>query len=186
MELYEEHNIYLDESRQWGTDKLTKHPYTKCYDKIFEPIRNDPIKMLEIGVYHGASLILWSKYFVNGDITGVDIEARKSFENIKDRVDENKVRIIIADAYQKEVADTFSTYDIIMDDGPHSLDSMKSFIELYWSKVNKDGYLIIEDIPDHTWLQILSDMIKGGNVDVFDYSTEGGASDSRLLVAKKV
>jgi hypothetical protein len=188
IEVYNDNELQLDEGRQWGTDKLTKHPYASDYDKIFDPIRNDPIKLLEVGVYHGASMILWDKYFVNGIITGLDIEPRKSFENVKDKTDPSRTNIIIADAYLKEVADKFDELDVAIDDGPHSLESMKSFIELYWPKIKKNGYLVIEDIQAPDWLVILADMITGGDVEKIDYLAlgRGSASDSRLLIAKKL
>lgn len=189
MELYAEHDLYLDENRQWGTDKLTKHPYVEDYDRIFNPIRNEPINMLEVGVYHGASMILWDKYFVNGNITGLDIEAKRSFENVDGKIDPNRTKIIIADAYQKEVADRFDSFDIVMDDGPHTLESMQAFIELYWPKVNKNGYLIIEDIAHSEWLELLGNMIIDGEVEKLDYLILGKqpqAGDSRLLIAKKI
>lgn len=186
MQIHDEHNLHFDGSKQWGTDKLLKHYYyAKDYDNAFKDIRDKPVRLLEIGVYYGASIILWDKYFPNGDITGIDIDARNSIENIKDKVDSNRTRIIIGDAYQKEIADKFDNFDVVIDDGPHTYESFITFIELYWPKLNKDGYLVIEDILHDDWMTKLADLIQsqGGVVDSFNYHEN---SDSRMIIAKKV
>jgi hypothetical protein len=42
-----------------------------------------------------------------------------------------------------------------LDDGPHTLESMIFFINHYLPLLKDDGILIIEDIPDINWTQIL-------------------------------
>jgi hypothetical protein len=46
-------------------------------------------------------------------------------------------------------------FDFMLDDGPHTLDSMKQFIRLYSNLMTDDGILIIEDIQSWDWLDIL-------------------------------
>jgi predicted O-methyltransferase YrrM len=177
--------LFLDEARKWGTDKLTKHPYTEEYDVLFEKWRDKPVRLLEIGAYYGASTIAWDKYFPLGDITVVDIEPRTALDNIKGRVDENRTRILIGDAYTEEFADTLGTFDIINDDGPHSLESMIKCVELYYPKLNPNGVMAIEDIPYPSWMDILIEKLpKGTRTKIVDYPEQGrGASDSRILIA---
>ncbi len=45
--------------------------------------------------------------------------------------------------------------DIVLDDGPHTLESMKTFIKLYSQLLTDDGILIIEDIQSWDWIDIL-------------------------------
>ena len=177
-------DLYLNEGNQWGTDKFTKHPYAKFYEPLLESYRNKPIKFLEIGAYHGASTIIWDKFFPYADITVVDVQARRSLENIKDRVDENRTRIVIADAYTQEVADTFGTFDVINDDGPHDLESMKNCIKLYYPKLNQGGVLIIEDIPDASWFEEFKKLVPDSRHECVDYSGEA-ATDSRIFAVWK-
>jgi hypothetical protein len=43
----------------------------------------------------------------------------------------------------------------MLDDGPHSLESMKQFIKLYSQIMTDDGILIIEDVQSWDWIDIL-------------------------------
>jgi precorrin-6B methylase 2 len=184
-QIMEDEGLFLDESRGWGTDKLTKHPYTEDYDPLFEQWRDKPVKLLEIGAYHGASTIAWDKYFPQGDITVVDIKPRKSLENIQGRVDPTRTRIIIADAYTKEFADSQSSFDIVNDDGPHDLESILQCARLYYPKLNPGGVLVIEDILRQEWIDlIIAELPEGTKTKCVDY-TNRAAGDSRILIAWK-
>jgi hypothetical protein len=184
-QIMEDEGLFLDESRGWGTDKLTKHPYTEDYDPLFEQWRDKSIRLLEIGAYHGASTIAWDKYFPKGDITVVDIQPRKALENIEGRIDSSRTRIIIANAYSKDFADTLGNFDIINDDGPHDLESMLQCARLYFPKLNEGGVLVIEDIPHSGWIEtIITELPEGTKTKSVDYSSRA-ASDSRILIAWK-
>jgi SAM-dependent methyltransferase len=184
LQIMNDEGLFLDERNKRGTDKLTKHPYSERYEPLFEPFRNKSVKLLEIGAYYGASTIAWDKYFTKGDITVVDIEARTALENIKGRVDENRTRILIGDAYTKEFADSLETFDIINDDGPHDLESLKKCVELYFPKLNPNGFLIIEDIADAEWFKIFKNMLPGVKTEEIDWSNRA-AADSRVFIAWK-
>jgi hypothetical protein len=43
----------------------------------------------------------------------------------------------------------------MLDDGPHDLNSMKQFIKLYSQIMTNDGILIIEDVQDISWINVL-------------------------------
>jgi hypothetical protein len=43
----------------------------------------------------------------------------------------------------------------MLDDGPHTLESMKTFIKLYSQLMTDDGILIIEDVQEWDWIEIL-------------------------------
>jgi hypothetical protein len=49
--------------------------------------------------------------------------------------------------------------DFLLDDGPHTLESMKQFITLYTQIMTQDGILIIEDVQDWDWIDILSNTV---------------------------
>jgi hypothetical protein len=44
----------------------------------------------------------------------------------------------------------------MLDDGPHTLESMKQFIRLYTQLMTDDGILIIEDVQCWSWIDILT------------------------------
>ena len=47
----------------------------------------------------------------------------------------------------------------MLDDGPHTLESMKQFIKLYSQIMTDDGILIIEDVPILDWISILKNEV---------------------------
>lgn len=123
----------------YKTDKGNiKHLYTPIYERLMTSRRNDEIDMLEIGVACGCSLKMWSHYFLQGRITGLDVrpECRnlcKGYENIE---------IVIGDACEYKPGKQFN---FIIDDGSHvSLDIVKTWENL-WKHVKPGGLYIIED-----------------------------------------
>lgn len=148
-ELLNEFNLDVDFANDGydvgGTDKNTCHSYIENFYEIeFEKYKDKKIDLLEIGIETGGSLKLWKEYFVNSNsIVGVDILDDKLDPKYKDIPG---VTLEFCDAYDKENSSIFKEYDIIIDDGPHTLDSQLNFIEIYLPKLKKDGLFIIEDI----------------------------------------
>ncbi len=142
--------------RYLDTDK--EHPnhgyISKCYDELFSEYQNKPINFLEIGLASGGSLLLWNDYFTNAKIYGVDSGADSRFtqciENVKQYPN---INLIKADAYDPKLNDVLPNFDIIIDDGPHTLDSHIKCLNLYLPKLNSNGVLIIEDIGDEVWIE---------------------------------
>ena len=110
---------------------------------------------MEIGVQTGGSIKLWNDYFPNALVYGVDVDI---YQN-RCRELSPRIRFINADAYTPECASTFESelFDVIIDDGPHTLDSMCKFVNLYYRIVKPGGYLIIEDIQDMSWVPIIKE-----------------------------
>jgi len=48
---------------------------------------------------------------------------------------------------------------MILDDGPHTLESMKQFIKLYLPLLTLDGVLIIEDVQCIDWFDALKEVV---------------------------
>ena len=56
-------------------DKDTAHSYiSNYYEKKFERLKNEKLKILEIGVSAGLSMEMWAEYFPYSEIYGVEIE----------------------------------------------------------------------------------------------------------------
>lgn len=147
----------VDNSR---TDKNTTHSYLPLYQKILVNKKETAKNVLEIGIFYGGSIKLWSDFFTNATVYGLDImRTGRVWEGIK-----NKERIILytsINAYDKYF---FNTHfldknikcDFMLDDGPHTLESMKQFIRLYSQIMTDDGVLIIEDVQSWDWIDILT------------------------------
>ena len=132
------------------TDKYYIHSYIPIYDNLFETFKDSHIKLLEIGVEQGGSLKLWHDYFSKADIYGVDINTVPDWLNEFDRI-----KTFNIDAYKKENLYIYNNlyFDIIIDDGPHTLESMKFCARYYSNILVKNGLLIIEDIPVYEWIE---------------------------------
>ncbi|MDY0882649.1 SAM-dependent methyltransferase [Dongia soli] len=123
------------------TDKGTiKHHYTRHYETYFSPLRQRPgVSLMEIGVACGSSLKMWSKYFVNAQVTGVDI--REECKQLCKRYP--NISIYIADASKKAIDGQF---DIIIDDGSHVSRDIVDTFRLNWPNLKPSGIYVIEDL----------------------------------------
>lgn len=171
------------------TDKGTAHSYLELYDTLFSSKIKTATNIFEIGIQTGGSIKLWYDYFVNADIYGVDITPIKDmWEEIK-----NKDRIHLGrfDAYEESFVKTCLSnikFDIILDDGPHTLLSMKKFIKLYLPLLKEDGILVIEDIQAIEWIDTLKSDIPDDlkqYVEVYDLREKKNRYDDILFVINK-
>jgi hypothetical protein len=120
--------------------------YLPYYDQLFAPLREFPVKLLEIGVQNGGSLETWSNYFNNATLLiGCDID-----ENCAElRYSDARINIVVGDAnsgatYQK-ILDVSPQFDIVIDDGSHrSTDIINSFIN-YFPLLTPGGVYVVED-----------------------------------------
>lgn len=134
-----------------GTDKTTIHSYIdNFYEEKFLKYKKSKISLLEIGIQGGASLKLWKEYFLNyNTIVGIDISEdniHSDYKNIP------KINYIFGDAYSDDIVNKLSNFDIIIDDGPHTLESQINCILKYLPKLNNGGIMVIEDVQDITWI----------------------------------
>lgn len=156
-----------------GTDKNTIHNFTGIYAYLLDQYRDmSSCKLLEIGIQHGGSALLWHEWLPKVQMTLVDIQDIVP-DVIWDQLDPDRYDFYQMDAYTKTGIETLGveTYDIIIDDGPHTLDSQKFSLMHYSKFLNPGGVLIIEDIQSPSHLDQLSDcvpeMFKDG-IRVFD------------------
>jgi SAM-dependent methyltransferase len=141
------------------TDKNTYHTYLETYETLFQKKRDDNVNILEVGIYHGGSIKLWRDYFQNGTIYGLDI-CDRNFVVEKDILTDNRVKLFFnTDAYNNDFTKqnlASIQFDFVIDDGPHTLDSMKFFVEHYSNLLKEDGVLVVEDVADFSWIEILT------------------------------
>ncbi len=146
------------------TDKNTSHSYLPLYDSLLSPIRQNAKTVLELGIgdfgpKNGGSLLLWRKYFPNATIYGLDILpiTRVLDELIEDDkvILHTEIDAYDAEFVRKNFLDKNITFDFMLDDGPHTLESQKKFITLYAPLLKKEGILMIEDVQDVGWFNEL-------------------------------
>lgn len=149
----------FDQGRRWGTDKNTTHSYCDFYESFLTPYKSKQISILEIGSNYGGSSIMWYEFFPMSKLVLVDI-----CENINSKIydifDKDRYEYVICDAYDednsKKIENLFGNegFDLIFDDGPHTLESQLKCLEYYLPMLKDDGCLIIEDVQDKTHFEL--------------------------------
>lgn len=150
------------------TDKNTLHSYLELYESLFSSKKESAKNILEIGIgdvyeKNGGSIKLWYEYFVNATIYSLDI---LSIDRVIDELINNP-RIVLYTSINAYDDDFFNhsilskniKYDILLDDGPHTLESMKKFINLYSQLMTDDGILVIEDVQSIEWIELLKNEV---------------------------
>lgn len=110
------------------------------YSEVFALFRDHQVRLLEIGVNTGNSLKIWKQYFMLADIWGLDINPEcKKFEG-------DRVTVIIGDQTDRELLATLPSFDIIIDDGGHTMKQQQISFEVLYPKLNQEGWYFIEDL----------------------------------------
>ena len=174
------------------SDKDTVHSYLATYDRLFSPKRLSAKRVMEVGIGGGGSIKLWRDYFVNATVYGVDITRdRREWPPLK-----QDPRIILhagKDAYnnaffKSTFLDPGLTFDMILDDGPHTLESMKQYIRLYSQILTEDGILVIEDVQSIDWIPELRNTVPEAlkkYIQIFDLRKNKGRYDDIIFMINK-
>lgn len=143
--------LQLYQDKNYNTDKYNLGYIDNLYNDLFKDYIK-PIQFLEIGTYFGGSTEMWSDYF-NKDSTihTIDMNYCQAVDPIPN------VKQYVFDAYDKKNLSIFNNnyFDIIVDDGPHTLESFLTLVEIYKPKLKKNGILVIEDIIDKDWTPLI-------------------------------
>jgi hypothetical protein len=156
-------------ANRYGSDKGSRyhaaHHYTRVYEPLFRPLRNLPIRLLEIGLlnahasawsrvdkrYQGTasgtrapSLEMWARYFPQASIVGFDI-------NDFSRVSLPRCMIVRGDMgsradLQRLIDTAGGGYDIIIDDGSHASHHQQISLGFLFQHLRPGGLYIIEDL----------------------------------------
>lgn len=175
----------------YGSDKNLSG-YTKKYEEVFEPIRNEKFSMLEIGIgtikpgaqssmeattipnyKPGASLRSWKEYFPNAMIYGGDVQEDTQFE-------EERIKTFLFDSTDKKECDSTLNnfkFKIIIDDGLHTAQAQISTYNNLYDRVEKGGIYVIEDINQSEIREYIYNIFGNENVYTSDYGN--------LIIIKK-
>ena len=133
-----------------ATDKFWVHSYTTLYDKHIGPLRPTANKILEIGVFKGASLLLWRDCFPKATVYGVDKTAERFFPGLDK---EERIKLLIGRQedttfLNNDVAPN-GPFDIIIDDGWHHGGTNLITFNTLWNSLASKGWYVVEDIYAH-------------------------------------
>lgn len=116
----------------------------KIYASHFKNLKHKKIKLLEIGVEHGGSMLLWSKYFTHPRTTLVGLDIKLPPVDFPKRISVYACDQNDADGL-KAIAKKHGPFDIIVDDGAHLLKETENCFISLWEHVLPEGYYVIED-----------------------------------------
>jgi len=137
------------------TDKAPSwHNYTPIYNFYFSEYREQPMKFLEVGFYHGASARMWQDYFSNAQLYFVDI--KKSFFEVYGKGLSDRCHLHIADQsksadLKKFLQNVGGDFDVIIDDGGHTMDQQLITFKELFPYLKDGGIYVIEDLHTSYW-----------------------------------
>ncbi len=204
LEILEQYNIN-GWDKDGGTDKSTIHAYTDTYEKLLSPFINKECSLLEIGVWHGGSSLLWHDFLPAAKIAGIDI-SNQIHESLYNKFSD-RYRFYELNAYVGETVELINNdypngFDIIIEDGIHTKESNEFAIKNYLPMLKKCGVMIIEDVPanplnetpfaftgitlPHVIEEMKAFVPNGYEVEVIDLVNVKGRFDDILFIIKNM
>jgi|ERR1041384_591620 hypothetical protein len=139
-------------ARKYDTDKAEHPHYLKNYEDFFGHLVAQPVRLLELGIKKGGSLLLWRDYFPQGVIVGLDLDPVQ--------LDDSSGRIFTYQGAQEDTAllDRIAQerapdgFDVIIDDCAHiGVLARISFWHLFEHHLKSGGIYVIEDWGTGYW-----------------------------------
>lgn len=130
----------------YGIDTTKASSLLPNYEEFFAHLADKDVKLLELGVQKGASMLLWRDYFEKGTIVGLDRDPV--------HIDDPTGRIRVYEGYQQDtnlldliaMKEAPEGFDIIIDDCSHiGKLARTSFWHLFENHLRPGGIYAIED-----------------------------------------
>lgn len=132
--------------RLYGSDPYKKPAiYTDEYDRLLSPMRDQPIRMIEIGVHKGLSMRMWEQYFSIATIVGLDWSEKPA-----DFPKADRLKFVCGDqgdpvTLGRALESAGGPPDVVLDDASHlGCHTARSFANLF-PFLKPGGIYIIED-----------------------------------------
>ncbi|RKT55631.1 class I SAM-dependent methyltransferase [Saccharothrix australiensis] len=141
---------------RFGSDKWGHHHwYARHYDRHFRPFREQPVRVLEIGIggyadpdSGGASLRMWEQYFRRGLVFGLDVHDKRGLDTARVRTlrgDQGDAATLAA------IAAEHGPFDIVIDDGSHRNEHVLTSFGALFPHVREEGLYVVEDLQTSYW-----------------------------------
>ena len=139
-------------ANKYGSDKGTlvgtagrpPHGYTVVYEHLFAEYRERSVRILEIGVFRGASLRTWYEYFTGATIFGLDSRDVRQLRNDRTTIfkgdQENRTHL------NRLIERSGGRFDIVIDDGGHRMSQQQVSLGCLFPSLNPGGVYCIEDL----------------------------------------
>ena len=153
-----------------ATDKSSRyHDYLMNYEFFLSRFKSESFTLMELGVLYGSSVKMWSQYFPNAQIVGVDIDS----ECLKYQTD--NIHIEITDLRNVDAVIKLRDFKptIIIDDASHSWKDQILAISLLFSSLPHGGVYIVEDL-ETSFLELAKELANfqsyfDFNIDAFSF-----------------
>src|SRR5262249_42619364 len=139
-------------------------------------LREEPVRLLEIGIWKGSSLLMWADWLPRAEIHGIDLQLP---DLTHDRIRmhqhsqcDQAALSLLADDY----------FDVIIDDGSHNLTDQLQSIHYLWPKLRNGGFYFVEDIQHAGYVKYFS-MLPGFRC--WDLRDRVGRWDDILVMLRK-
>jgi ubiquinone/menaquinone biosynthesis C-methylase UbiE len=137
-------NQYTHPSKK-NNIKIQAHGYSKFYQEIFYPIKNEELNIIEVGSFYGNASAALFFYFKNSKIYGADINP-DMFRYKADRIESLYVNSSSLSSIKNELINKNIKFDIIIEDASHMLKDQIISLFYLFPVLNKGGYFIIEEL----------------------------------------
>lgn len=178
--------------------------YTHCYHKFYETLP-PPARLLEVGVWKGASLRAWREWWPKADILGADTFERGPAPTDFPPFSNPSVVQVDSRTYDfTRFYEDGERPDLVIDDGSHKPRDQAATFRNLWSLVAPGGTYVVEDVVLHDrplspWFEsravdfhqaALEELIQaitdaGVEYVCHDYRAKSGKPDSVLVVVRK-
>ena len=173
-----------------GTDKDTFHSYIEMYERFLAPLIDKPALVAEVGIQYGGSMLLWQDYLPKANFIYLD-NVNAVHPKIYGNLELKRSTIFFEDAYTQQAAAKVKKLaregiDLIIDDGPHTLESQCQFLSFYLPLLAKGGVAIIEDVQSIDWFAALEQHVpKGYSFEIIDLRGVKGRYDDLVFAVTK-
>jgi cephalosporin hydroxylase len=157
--------------------------FIEAYERHFKNLK--PKRVLEIGVQGGGSLKIWEKMFPEAEIVGVDIlEDCKKYEG-------GNIKIFIGDQHDVKFLETLGEFDIIIDDGGHTMTQQQVSLKTLMNQLSTPGIYVIEDLHTSYWRQFQDiehttvEELKGLVDDLHEYADRSARCEKKYGIENK-
>lgn len=170
-----------DKASQFSRTYAKPHDYLRHLEMFFEPLRDKPIKLAEIGVGGGESVKTWLEYFPAAHIYGVDIVSGTNPYNTPGAKTHERYTFACGNQSKPEFWKKFvevygGEWDVVIDDGSHDSRDIQTTFRALWPHMNSGGIYEIEDLDAApaaaTWIRSFCPTVGYDDIDSIYFARE--------------
>lgn len=124
--------------------------YFPIYSRHLAPFVGRSVSVLEIGVYRGGSMRMWSHYFgPHATLVGIDVDP------VAVATAEGQYHVELVDQQNPDelraVHERYGPFDVVIDDGGHTMEQQITAAETLFPLLAEGGVYIVEDCHTSYW-----------------------------------